>query len=365
MRKILTALFVMCIVSCFARDGVPAEQGTNVAHIILGEHTLAYDKYHTYSATTSQKYAWPNYVQDGLIHMWDGILNTGKDTHKDGDIPYWKDVIGDLDLMITSTNIYFTGNSLYMPFLGSSRTNRVEGIARSTDSITDEKSYITVEVCVSNNDGSYNYFPNRTMQSACIFNSSATRYSSSTASWYSPFFLATDGYSTGWYMDNFYKLFLAKTYDGSMRMVAYNYSNSSKYIRGQFTLSFENSSRDYTTSTSYCQPYNTSVLTIYSFGDSITSYNTTTNAYKKYDMTGKIKSPYAYNVYAGNYLTIGGIKGSTSAMSPVIGRSYECLFWNGHIYCVRIYNRKLTAEEKLSNYEVDYRRFYDQKVNNQ
>lgn len=365
MRKILTALFIICAASCLARDGVPADQGTNLAHIIQSEHTLAYDKYNTFTATTVQKYAWPDYVQDGLIHMWDGILNTGKDTHKDGDIPYWKDVIGDLDLMITSTSIYFNTNSLCMPRLGSSSlaaTNRSYGVARSTSYVKDEGSYVTVEVCVSNIDNGYYYFPGSKETMPTVFNSSANKfYSSSASSWYSPFFIATSGYGAGWYGDDAYRLITARSYNGSVRTINWNLYGSYKYVRGQFTVSYENPDRDYTTSSMYGQPYHTSIITLYSFGNSLATYNMTTNAYTNYDTSGTVKS--SQTIEAQDYLTIGGIVGVVSGQTYPWGKTPECLHWNGHVYNVRIYNRKLTEEEKLKNYEVDFRRFYNKDEN--
>lgn len=318
----------------------------------MSKHTLAYDKYNTYTATTTQKYAWPEYAQDGLIHMWDAILNTGKDTHKDGDIPYWKDVVGSTDLIITSTNVYFTSNSFYLP------VDRESGIARSSGSIYDESSYVTVEVCASDNAGLY--FPFDKDNAMTIFNSSARMQSSSSDStWYSPFFIAADGYLRGWEGDGVgYKMILAKSYNGNIRMMGFNLADSAKYIKGQYTISFENESRDYMTTTEWYQPYHTSIATVHNFGSSIARYNMTTNAVKRYNATGKLRN--AFGLYAYDYLTIGGLAGKKAGQSyPWSGGIYECSHWNGEIYCVRIYNRKLTMEEKLANYEIDYRRFFD------
>jgi len=59
-----------------------------------------------------------NYVQDGLIAMWDGIENAGWGVH-DENATVWKDLIGDCDLTkygnpeILYNGVNFSGNSCY------------------------------------------------------------------------------------------------------------------------------------------------------------------------------------------------------------------------------------------------------------
>lgn len=55
-----------------------------------------------------------DYVQDGLIAMWDGIENAGWGVH-DASARTWKNLVGDIDLPLDDypSQIYFTSNSLY------------------------------------------------------------------------------------------------------------------------------------------------------------------------------------------------------------------------------------------------------------
>lgn len=55
-----------------------------------------------------------DYIQDGLIAMWDGIENAGWGVH-DASARTWKNLVGDIDLPLDDypSQIYFTSNSLY------------------------------------------------------------------------------------------------------------------------------------------------------------------------------------------------------------------------------------------------------------
>lgn len=55
-----------------------------------------------------------DYIQDGLVAMWDGIENAGWGTH-DASARTWKNLVGDIDLPLDDypSQIYFTSNSLY------------------------------------------------------------------------------------------------------------------------------------------------------------------------------------------------------------------------------------------------------------
>lgn len=50
----------------------------------------------------TKKYTTRDYIQDGLVAMWDGIENAGYNRH-DTDIVVWKDLIGNFDLNVTGT----------------------------------------------------------------------------------------------------------------------------------------------------------------------------------------------------------------------------------------------------------------------
>lgn len=55
-----------------------------------------------------------DYIQDGLVAMWDGIENAGWGVH-DASARTWKNLVGDIDLPLDDypSQIYFTSNSLY------------------------------------------------------------------------------------------------------------------------------------------------------------------------------------------------------------------------------------------------------------
>ena len=55
-------------------------------------------------------YTAKDYVQDGLIAMWDGIENAGWGVH-DQNVTVWKDLVGDNDLALQNT-AHFDENSL-------------------------------------------------------------------------------------------------------------------------------------------------------------------------------------------------------------------------------------------------------------
>lgn len=55
-----------------------------------------------------------SYIQDGLIHMWDGIENAGFGVHEDNPIA-WKDLIGGLDFSIyNNTDVAFGEDCVLM-----------------------------------------------------------------------------------------------------------------------------------------------------------------------------------------------------------------------------------------------------------
>jgi hypothetical protein len=65
-----------------------------------------------------------DYVQSGLIAMWDGIENAGWGTH-DPNATVWKDLVGNSDLTISdTTKAFFKSNALHRtPGLGDLATN--------------------------------------------------------------------------------------------------------------------------------------------------------------------------------------------------------------------------------------------------
>ena len=84
-------------------------------------------------------YTVADYVQEGLIAMWDGIENVGVGTH-DSDSVVWKDLVGDKDMLLYRNSA----------FLSSCLSIDDVSYACSQDPIT---SIGTIEVCLSRTDG--------------------------------------------------------------------------------------------------------------------------------------------------------------------------------------------------------------------
>ena len=75
-----------------------------------------------------------DYVQDGLIAMWDGIENAGLGVH-DATATVWKDLIGDNDLILKNT-AHFDENSLV-----SADRNKLTALCSA------KLPYASIEVC--------------------------------------------------------------------------------------------------------------------------------------------------------------------------------------------------------------------------
>ena len=75
-----------------------------------------------------------DYVQDGLIAMWDGIENAGWGVH-DPNATVWKDLVGDNDLVLMNT-AHFDENSLV-----SANRNKLTALC------SEKLPYASIEVC--------------------------------------------------------------------------------------------------------------------------------------------------------------------------------------------------------------------------
>ena len=90
-------------------------------------------------AWTKSGYTAKDYVQDGLIAMWDGIENAGWGSH-DSDITIWKDLIGGMgDATINRNLITFMTDHVY--------TSRVGRLIVPNYSVSNKD--FTLEVCAS------------------------------------------------------------------------------------------------------------------------------------------------------------------------------------------------------------------------
>lgn len=89
-----------------------------------------------------------DYVQDGLIAMWDGIENAGWGTH-DASATVWKDLIGNLDLQsnrsVTWGDMFFNGGG-----------NRYFHLATDTIGNIIQSGKYTVEICCGASRGATN-----------------------------------------------------------------------------------------------------------------------------------------------------------------------------------------------------------------
>ena len=79
-------------------------------------------------------YTAKDYVQDGLIDMWDGIENAGWGIH-DSSATTWKDLVGDNDLVLQNT-AHFDANSLV-----SADKNKLTALCSA------RLPYASIEVC--------------------------------------------------------------------------------------------------------------------------------------------------------------------------------------------------------------------------
>ena len=110
----------------------PAHYGTFVAGPVVARPVMGLHFY-------PRVYTARDYIQDGLIAMWDGIENAGWGTH-DASATVWKDLVGINDLTLAqSSSLYFAETYLY-----ASNTQYAEG---DISKIPANLNNVTYEVC--------------------------------------------------------------------------------------------------------------------------------------------------------------------------------------------------------------------------
>ena len=237
-----------------------------------------------------------DYVQDGLVAMWDGIENAGWGKHDDS-ATVWKDLVGDMDVAYDTTlgylNHHWEHDSLVFDnyrdkgFLGSPNGALKEAI---------EKCVLSVEGCFwTNNTGSNNSCVMQ-VSSGGLFDglgfcvSSSTRIESNISdAWASG--RATIIFGSSWNFNN-KKIAASYVCDGN---------------NGNFAATMDDS---------------------------------------KYNAVNALTPPVAQGQLAtslriGSYSWTGG----------------STRIFLGGIHNIRIYNRALTAKEIAHNYEIDKARF--------
>ena len=327
-----------------------------------------------------------DYIRDGLVHWYDSEINSqDKKSHKSGVIPEWKDLIGNHNLSFTSdTSLYF---GEYNGLIVSS--NRTSGICVANIPSND---CITIEICCaplrlvdylneeellkvdniytilaqgSNNGESYNF-------SAPFFISYIDGYNNwrktSSDSRENKNFIIARGEDFAWrvFSDSqniFYDFFLYYDYYGSSATTTFSVTNNAKS---------ENNSNN-VSNISY--PYSYGWMKICSIDlhqlpdiddPSYGIYKTTDKSngiegsaseiilYKP-DGTPIILKPDIEKIkIKENELQVGGTRYFDSETNKYIE---ENLF-SGYIFCIRIYNRVLTDEEREHNADIDLARFY-------
>ena len=239
-----------------------------------------------------------DYVQDGLVAMWDGIDNAGWGVH-DPSATVWKDLVGGNDLTLIKSQIaenvgYWTDKSYFSPRKESNTAGNVfmrhGGISQAFVDCANS-ARLTTEVCYktldnySNNPGFFRAYESSFVQEIILI-----------------------------WKDNF-----------SFRGKGWNISGARgilNFTKGEFTSS---SFRSYGLD-SYAEAYN-----------STTGMSQTKTA---------VTSSSGPSMNTDGYVVINSIQH---------GNNNDCL--QGDMYCTRLYNRLLTDAEIAANYAIDKARF--------
>lgn len=338
-----------------------------IAHIWETNSTPTVRRFYAYSANSYKLIQTPNYVTNGLTHWYDGQVNVGIGRHEDGDIAFWKDLSGTNDLLITSTNVFFTKKGLrcpyYLPIGASQFTVRPSGLARGSRIPDDE--CVTIEVCARSRvyiGSAYMSADLRTdMFNALVSN--GRRYASNQSSF--PQFIAfhsqfgtTKRYSGG-------PLFVIGGRAQDLRCLSFDndyslWGDGSMKIYDTFSLMFCNQNVNETSpSIPYYQAYWSAKFDYTRFAPSFENCITThEDGAPEYSINGQRSSTSLLKPDPNfEYFSIGG----SCYYEDKFGMRtyYDTNFWHGDIFCVRTYNRELTAEERAQNAKIDYERFYD------
>lgn len=344
MRKFLSVLFAVFTLAGFGED---------ICHIFETNSTDEVRRFHAYKAKTIALIPTPAYITNGLTHWWDGQINIKIGYHQDGVIPFWKDLVGDKDLVITSTQVSFDELSFVCP------NGRYGGLAATDyqDRIPDNE-IVTVEVCARPYNSS-TYSPSANAYDTLVCNGTIYEenpyYSCSCL--VAMFLNQRHIYNGGQYF-----LILARGEDEGVRSYDFSsyYDIHPQYASGywNFFISFTNDDLSHTRfDYPYRQPYYKSSFEYIDFSgyNFASSYFLKSEEAFKNNSRGSLASSTFRPNYPGNCFTIGG----TRARVYQWGSYYwvESNFWRGKIFCVRTYNRRLSMEEREFNAAIDYQRF--------
>ena len=98
-----------------------------------------------------------DYVQDGLVAMWDGIENAGWGSH-DPNATTWKDLVGDFDLTVTTGAFVLSG----FAGLATSATRPISANTTVTALLSFDKIYQSYPVDAYDDSGGYRITTNIT-----------------------------------------------------------------------------------------------------------------------------------------------------------------------------------------------------------
>ena len=205
-----------------------------------------------------------DYVQDGLIALWDGIENAGWGTH-DSTATTWVNLANNSNILVLQNGAHFDANSLV-----SAARNSVSAL------LSYRLGYVSIEVCAFRDTS-------RNSSDLVCFGNDAN----------------------------------------SERMMVCG-ANSIQALNGAHVVTIATSADTRTWAATYDGAY----VTPYIDGAAATGTTTTNN----------------WSLRSGPF----GLSGSSN---------YSSYNFVGNYYCVRLYNRALTAAEVAANYAIDAARF--------
>lgn len=362
------------IMSCLVALACSFANAASICHIFETNSVSGKRAFHPFSAKLVRLLPMPKYNTNGLVHMYDSEINVGIGLHQDGFVPVWKDLYGNVDLTITSDLLTFGKKHLFMPKIktGSGMltvwSERTSGIAIANTRIPDNE-IVTVEVCAAVQPQYMNvYSPSQTKFDVLVSN--GDMLDTGDMYWAASHFLAMCcdmGNNRSW-GGKPYRLIFGRGADCSIRCKSFS-SNYDLFPANmswnQFTVSYSCVDKTITRPPSgqpYYQPFYNSPALYCNFvypswgtpsfdnckfvaSDTAPTYSTDgwrDNSTSKLNTTKINDTPF----------TIGGISYSTWG-----GGRTEGQFWSGYIFCVRIYDRVLTDQERRANMKIDFERF--------
>lgn len=298
----------------------------------------------------------PPYVTNGLVHCWDAEYNLGLGRHSDGR-PTWKDLVGSVDLQPRGTGCWFTAHALYCPSRSYYDPTRPDGVYVGTKLGAEA---VTVEVAVD-------YGQNRIAPVARPSGYSIAFSDGADEAYYGGF---GDQYSSAGHFiglakndSNAYYGIANKALGIPTQVTYWNVARNGiastgadfqSAIEGLLTYSGSNTNRaDVGRSTYYAFPYVDVYAAFHAPGASGPVSDLPNPTWRvRCGLTGGEAYPrFVSNQPVGTGLSVAG---------TVQGGVQYNLF-TGWIYCIRVYNRYLTREEREANALVDRDRFRNRK----